>query len=663
MRLFHQDDTAADGVVLEGLPAFAPGAHGPRAGDAAPGARGATPRSGGAIPPSVSDSFKRWKSVPLRRRLLYSALLGAVAASGVAYLTSQNSAAAPADAAVLVRVLIIGTLVSAGIYAQTSEIQTRMGSLLVVAGVFSSVWLLNGSSNRLAFSVGMLFAGLAPTLFCYLMLVHPTGQFRSRLERRWLIGVGGVLALVWFLSVLTSLQPPIRTPLVRCAPACPDNVFFLGFDADGLADILEPLIAVSWIGLTWGTAFVLYRRVRMASAPIRRSLSPVGVAAGAQAVLLSGFIIAEGVSSHLGGALGSAYIEVAVLIPLAILLGLGLERLFMGGALAAVVNKLASSRGADPQLIIGNALNDPSLTIAYPRPALGTYVDSRARPVAMPPPADRAVTWVGSDSHRVAAVIYSGELRDQERFLEAVGAAALLRLENTRLEAELRASTADLMASRIRLVESAHAERRRIERDLHDGVQQQLVVLRIKLESAAQMLEHDPNAGSKMVAGIGRQMDEALDGLRSLARGIYPSVLHEHGLVEALKSVGRQSPVPVSVRGSSIGRYREDVEVAVYFCCLEALQNIAKHAGPGANGTIILWQDRQRLWFEVRDSGGGFDCTADQSGSGMVNMHDRIDAVGGTLTVRSRPGAGTSVRGSVPCTQDEAVTRAVPRFP
>lgn len=656
MRWFHQNDRAADGAALDGLPAFATGDHGLRAGDAVPVARGAIQRP-------VSDVFKRWKSIPLRRRLSYSALLGAVAACGVGYLTYQNSAAAPADAAVLVRVLIVGTLVSAGVYAQTSEIQTRMGSLLVLAGLFSSVWLLNGSSNRLAFSVGMLFSGLAPTLFCYLMLVHPTGRFRSRLERRWLVGVGGVLGLVWFLGVLTSLQPPLRTPLVRCAPACPDNVFFLGSKADGLADVLEQLIPVFWIGLTWGTALVLYRRARLASAPMRRSLTPVGVAAGAQAVLLSGFIIAEGVPSHLGGALGAAYIEVAVLIPLAILLGLGLERLFMGRALAAVVNKLAISRGADPQLIIGNALNDPSLTIAYPRPTPGIYVDSRARPVAMPPPADRAVTWVGPESQPVAAVIYNRELRDQERFLEAVGAAALMRLENMRLEAELRASTADLMASRIRLVESAHAERRRIERDLHDGVQQQLVVLRIKLESAAQMLEHDPDAGSKMVAGIGRQMDEALDGLRSLARGIYPSVLHEHGLVEALKSVGRRAPVPVSVRGSGIGRYREDIEVAVYFCCLEALQNIAKHAGAGASGAIILWQDRQRLWFEVRDSGAGFDRHADQSGSGLINMHDRIDAVGGTLTVNSRPGAGTSVRGSVPSTRDEAVTRAVPQFP
>ena len=593
----------------------------------------------------------------LRHRLGYSALIGGLAATGVGYLTYQNHAAAPTNAGALVRVLIIVTLVAAGVYAQTSEIQTRMGGLLVAAGLFSSVWLLNGSSNRLAFSIGMLCAGLAPTLFCYLMLVHPAGRLRSPVERGWLIGAGGVLLLAWTLRVLTSAQPPMHTPLIRCAPGCPSNVFFLGFSAGQLTPVLELLTAVAWVGLTWGTAVLLYRRARTASAPMRRSLSPVGVAAGAQAVLLTGFLIAEGVSTRLGGVLGAAYVEVAVLIPVAILMGLSLERLFMGRALAAVVNKLAGSGGADPQLIIGTALNDSSLTIAYPRPALGTFVDSGAHPVAMPPAADRAVTWVGPDSSPVAAVIYSGELRDQERFLEAVGAAALMRLENTRLEAELRASTADLMASRIRLVESAHAERRRIERDLHDGVQQQLVVLRIKLESAAQVVAQDPEQGGKMIATIGRQMDEVLEELRSLARGIYPSLLHEHGLVEALKSVGRRSPVPVSVRGSGIGRYREDVEVAVYFCCMEALQNIAKHAGAGAVGAIMLWQDGHRLCFEVRDSGAGFDHAGDHAGSGLVNMRDRMDAVGGTLTVTSRPGAGTYVRGSVPRSPEPTVTR------
>jgi signal transduction histidine kinase len=257
------------------------------------------------------------------------------------------------------------------------------------------------------------------------------------------------------------------------------------------------------------------------------------------------------------------------LIPFAVLLGAGLERLFMYETLAMVVNQLARPGGPDPQAVIARALNDPSLKIAYPRPALGSYV-----------------------------------------FLQAVGAAAVMHLENAQLEADLRASTGDLAASRARLVEAAHAERRRIERDLHDGVQQQLVGLRISLDLAGELIKEEPVRGERMIAAIGVQLDEAVEALCSLARGIYPAVLHEYGLGEALKSVACRSPVPVSIRASGVRRYPEDTEIAVYFCCLEALQN--------------------------------------QQGSGLLNMRDRIEAVGGALVVVSRRGRGTSVRGSVP---------------
>ena len=269
-------------------------------------------------------------------------------------------------------------------------------------------------------------------------------------------------------------------------------------------------------------------------------------------------------------------------------------------------------------------------------------------PVSLPPGPDRGITWVERDGRPVAAVAYNADLRDQEGFLQAVGAAAVMHLENAQLEADLRASTGDLAASRARLVEAAHAERRRIERDLHDGVQQQLVGLRISLDLAGELIKEEPVRGERMIAAIGVQLDEAVEALRSLATGIYPAVLHEYGLGEALKSVACHSPVPVSIRASGVRRYPEDTEIAVYFCCLEALQNIVKHAGPGIAATIQLWQEHQRLCIEVRDGGGGFDPAHAQPGSGLLNMRDRIEAVGGALVVVSRRGHGTSVRGSVP---------------
>lgn len=575
--------------------------------------------------------------------------MGAVAAAGVGYLTTINPRATPAEIAVTGRVLIIGTLIVTGVYAQTSRIQARMGGLLVAAGLWSSLWLSNGSSNPLAFSVGVLCTGLTPAVFSYLMLAHPSGRLHSTTERRFLATAGGALTLLWVVAVLTSIQPPLATPLLRCAPHCPHNAFFIGSATAEVQSVLKGAIMLGWIAVVCGTPLLLAQRWRAASAPLRRSLSLVVLVATATAVFLGGYFAGRIFGLHLGTTFGVAYVELAVALPVAILVGLSLERLFMGRTLADFVSELSHAPRADPQSLIADALCDPSLQIAYRRPATGTYVDASGARVTVPQPGhEHAVTWIESDTRPLAAVIYDPELSDQERFVQAAGAAAMMRLEQTQLEADLKASTADLAASRIRLVESAHAERRRIERDLHDGVQQDLVGLRIKLELAVEALKEEPARGERMLAAVGRQMDDTLEALRSLARGIYPALLQERGVAEALTSAARRLPLPIAVRASSLGRYHEDLEVAVYFCCLEALQNFVKHAGDGGEATVRLWQARTALCFEVSDTGIGFNPREIQPGNGLVNMRDRIEAVGGTLTVTSRRAHGTSVRGRIP---------------
>jgi signal transduction histidine kinase len=321
----------------------------------------------------------------------------------------------------------------------------------------------------------------------------------------------------------------------------------------------------------------------------------------------------------------------------------------MGRALATFISRLAERNGIDPEQILADALNDPSLKISYFHPELGAHTDAKGHRVAEPKPdGDRAVVQIERHHSEVATITYDAGLADQAAFVEAAGAVAVMHVEATHLEADLVASNKELAASRLRLMEAADTERQRIERDLHDGVQQYIVGLRLRLDLAAEAIHEDPARGERMIGAIGRQVDELLGTLRSFAAGIYPSVLTDYGLRDALESVARGVPAEVSVQMFGIGRYPEDVEVAVYFCCAEAIQNVVKHAGPKAPVSIRLWHVGDALSFEIRDSGCGFDPSASPPGHGLINMRDRIEAVGGKLWVTSRLGWGTSVQGRVP---------------
>ena len=224
---------------------------------------------------------------------------------------------------------------------------------------------------------------------------------------------------------------------------------------------------------------------------------------------------------------------------------------------------------------------------------------------------------------------------------------ALMTSQNERLSTDLETSLAELQLSRARILASADLERRRIERDLHDGAQQRLVALRVRLGLAQDLLEDDPVRGGNMLSELGDDVDAALEEVRLLARGVYPSVLADRGLVDALRAAARNSPLAVTVSAGTIARHPEDVETAVYFSCLEALQNAAKHTARDTTVWISLAVDDDLL-FNVRDNGIGFELNGKPAGTGLANMRDRIEAVGGRLTIESKSGEGTCVSGSVP---------------
>jgi len=245
---------------------------------------------------------------------------------------------------------------------------------------------------------------------------------------------------------------------------------------------------------------------------------------------------------------------------------------------------------------------------------------------------------------------------DDETMLTELARQVGLALHNVELDSalqesldEVRRQADELRASRARIVASADAARRQIERNLHDGAQQHLVALAVNIRLARQLAERDPEASGKILDQLGEAVQEAVQELRALAHGIYPPLLIDRGIAEALRSAAGRAALPTEVDAEGLDRFSPEREAAVYFCCMEALQNAGKHAGDGAAAFVRVWEDGANLFFEVRDTGAGFDANGSlASGAGFVNMSDRVGAIGGTVSVASAPGAGTTVSGCIP---------------
>jgi signal transduction histidine kinase len=222
-----------------------------------------------------------------------------------------------------------------------------------------------------------------------------------------------------------------------------------------------------------------------------------------------------------------------------------------------------------------------------------------------------------------------------------------LALRNVRLTDDLTRSLEDLRASRARIVTAADRERHRLERNIHDGAQQQLVALSIRAGLIKNQLAKDPEAAAQALLELQAQIQDALDDLRDLARGIFPPLLVDKGLVAALDAQARKATIPVEVSAVGVGRYAQEAEVAIYFCALEAMQNMGKYA-EASRAWVNLRVEGERLTFEIRDDGRGFDPGTTPMGSGIQNMADRVSALGGEVRVDSRVGEGTTVAGWVP---------------
>jgi signal transduction histidine kinase len=334
-----------------------------------------------------------------------------------------------------------------------------------------------------------------------------------------------------------------------------------------------------------------------------------------------------------------------VSVPLAFLFGLLSQQLARAGMADLVV---ALQRAPDSQRLgelLAKALGDPSLVLAFWLPRFEAYVDAGGTPVALPEAGSgRAVTYVDNDGQRIAALVHDAALSHQPDLLEVVCAAANVAIERERLQTELSARVVELQASRERIVSAGDAERRRLERNLHDGAQQRLVGIALQLRLLEGHIRDDPSA-EKIVTTASEELARSLAELRELARGLHPAVL-EHGLRAALEALAERSTVDTTLSYEATGRLPQAVELAAYFVASEALANVGKYA-QATRVTMRVWQAGPVASIEVADDGiGGAD---DAAGSGLRGLADRVEALQGRLRVVSPPGVGTTVTAELPC--------------
>ncbi|WP_088284986.1 sensor histidine kinase [Ideonella sp. A 288] len=514
-----------------------------------------------------------------------------------------------------------------------------MGRLLFALATIYVLLAFQASRNPVLFTLARASRPAAEVLLVWIMLSFPSGRLSGRLERTLVISAALAVLLLWVPSAMLSAQFPIAGPMLLCRDDCPRNVLFVA-EMPELARALSLSLRVVGAAVLMATAAVLFNRLRRATPLMRRALAPLLLASIARASVTAIFLVGSGAGSRL------AFTATFFAVPLAIALGLLRGRLYTARALQRLVSGLRERPDMhELRRVMADALGDDSLKIAYWIKDRDQWVDAEGLPLALPYPSSeqgRAATLVrDSAGQPVAALVHDVALLEEPTLVESVASTMLVALESHRLEAELKASSA-------RTASAVEAERHRIERDLHDGAQQRLIALRMKLSVTSRLLQQDPRRVAALVDEMGGDVEAAIADLRAYAHGVVPPLLLERGLAFALAEVAQRSPIPTRTSFGDIGRCDPAIERAVYFCCLEALQNAAKHGGPAATAQVTLQRIADTLHFSVEDDGVVSAGTARATGGqGLANMRERIAAVGGHLAMQSRPDRGFQVTGSV----------------
>ncbi len=574
-----------------------------------------------------------------------------LAVMSVAITLTGDSSGDRARAAVL-HALIVLVPMGVGMWAVSRPRHRRFGWLLIGCGVVWSLATLAESDASVPYSIGRLAGWLVTVLVLFLILAFPSGRITVRGDRLLMAVGSAVFSVLYLPTALLVDDYPTQTPWALCRDDCPLNAFQLvNHEPAIIGAIVQPVRDALIIVLFAAVIARLVARTLTASRIRRRTLAPVAAAAVIALACLIAFVVTRRIApgAPTADTFGWLYGLSIPGIGVAFLLGLLVWELFVAQALRGLAPGLrdhTSSRELADAL--RHALGDPSLILAFRDEDDALWVDSASAPIdiARARAQGRTVTVESVDGRPVAALIADPALLDDPELRDTVMMYALAAMDNARLGRSLHASLDELDESRARNARVAAAERRRLERDLHDGAQQRLVAIGIKLGLAGELTERDPAAGAQMVRGLGDELETAIAEVRDFAHGNRPPVLEQRGLCEALCAMARSVPLPTTVDAASIRCHPAEIDDAIYFTCLEAVQNAVKHARGATKVSISIHEDEQ-LRFEVRDDGPGFDPTTESRGAGLANMHDRLAAVGGTLTVTSTPGRGTHVIGNI----------------
>lgn len=534
--------------------------------------------------------------------------------------------------------------VAAGAIAWSKRYRNRLGPLMIVTGFALFARQLRYTHNEFLFTIFFPLGDVSYAMAGHVALAYPSGRIRDKWEL-WLVRTGYTSSVVFGLLVLLFYDGTAK--LHQFDPSKRESFLLIHRDAPLAVHLQEAFVALFYGLLATLFVALIIRRLVLATPRGRRILAPLmlaAVVAALRAVLECIFTFVDRPPAIAYNELFWWQIIGFIAVPIALVDGLLRARL----AHAGVGDLMLELERASPQRLadaLGRALKDKTLEVAFWLPDRREYVDASGLTVELPN-SGQAVTKLESDGEPVAALIHDPSLLEDPSLINAAAAAARISLENARLHAETRVQLAQVQKSRARIVTAADEERRRIERDIHDGAQQRLVALGLQLRSAQRMIgaTTDPELDKLLDATVS-ELQIAVDELRELARGVHPAVLTEEGLAAALESLAVRTPFPVAL-STFDERLPQPIEATAYFVACEALANVAKHAD-ATKASVTATRSDGKVEIAVEDDGVGG--ARPEQGSGLRGLEDRIEALGGRLRIDSPAGGGTRIVGEIPC--------------